>query len=722
MAAVKRSAVVVLLLAAASAEPLKSLGDTLTDEAIGLAGQGRMQEALERFFDAREAEPQDSRRWQNVGVTLMRMGHLEDARVLEAPRLAPGDAACVANLGATAALRNQLARHGGLAQIRGFLADDVAATLAGEMAASEPWSPVQGFSRFYQFHFLMLDSNADNYWKANATVLHAMHGLFNSRHLKAWAAELLSAPPDYFDASTTCHGTYYRPGDYTMSHSDGTNARKLSYVLHLTTDWDPKFGGDLVFLDPMYHIHPAFNAMSLFVTSDSTWHFVSPVAPQTPARFKRLAYSGWFNSNRPHLDDRGFEPKIEEGRPGPPRGEGPVVDGGRVLSFEAHNALADARWSHMRENGEAEAVGNETATAVAAAVAAAGAVAATTIGDPLLDGAALTAAGAGSADVGAALTAAGAGSAAGVVASFAAATTTAADVVTGATAAAPALAEATAPALADGVASAAATAARRPARDRRGREPDRDAAAPVAAEVATESAPAISEAATVAASAAAVAAAGTLDSVVVAGADTLKTGGAETVTKVAKGVSASGGAETATKVAKGFAASGGAETATKVAKSVAASGGAETVSRVVKGVAASGVADSSAVKVGAGVEALSGGAGADALAKVGAGVEALSESGTMVLSKLAPLAEPALGAAEGAGLAAGLAAAVVGTAEVLKQNPAPVIATGALLGLARWAATELTGEVTTADDPLKKGEKTRVLKMLAIDAKPEKKG
>ena len=61
------------------------------------------------------------------------------------------------------------------------------------------------------------------------------------------------------------------------------------------------------------------------------------------------------------------------------------------------------------------------------------------------------------------------------------------------------------------------------------------------------------------------------------------------------------------------------------------------------------------------------------------------------------------------------------TAEVLKQNPAPVIATGALLGLARWAATELTGEVTTADDPLKKGEKTRVLKMLAIDAKPEKK-
>ncbi|KAH8078186.1 hypothetical protein JL720_9864 [Aureococcus anophagefferens] len=294
---------------------------------------------------------------------------------------------------------------------------------------------------------------------------------------------------------------------------------------------------------------------------------------------------------------------------------------------------------------------------------------------------ALTAAGAGSADVGAALTAAALVRRPTPRASFAAATTTAADVVTGATAAAPALAEATAPALADGVASAAATAAAAPAAVIVEGASQTVTAAPVAAEVATESAPAISEAATVAASAAAVAAAGTLDSVapatqaagraarpaggaldnsgaagvagrvagsgpgaspkvVVAGADTLKTGGAETVTKVAK-ASPVRGAETATKVAKGFAASGGAETATKVAKSVAASGGAETV--------------------GAGVEALSGGAGADALAKVGAGVEALSESGTMVLSKLAPLAEPALGAAARA--AAGLAAAVVGTAE-----------------------------------------------------------
>ena len=101
----------------------------------------------------------------------------------------------------------------------------------------------------------------------------------------------------------------------------------------------------------MYHIHPAFNAMSLFVTSDSTWHFVSPVAPQTPARFKRLAYSGWFNSNRPHLDDRAdLNRRSKKDDQDLREAKGLVVDGGRVLSFEEHyNALSPTlRWSHMR--------------------------------------------------------------------------------------------------------------------------------------------------------------------------------------------------------------------------------------------------------------------------------------------------------------------------------------------------------------------------------------
>ena len=154
---------------------------------------------------------------------------------------------------------------------------------------------------------------------------------------------LLSEPADYFDAATTCHGTYYRPGDYTMSHSDGTNQRRLSYVLHLTPDWDPKFGGDLVFLDPMYHVHAAYNAMSLFVTSEATWHFVSPVAPQTPGHLKRLAYSGWFNSARPHGPSRTLlNAQSKEDDQDLRRAKALVIDGsGRLLPFEEHyDALA----------------------------------------------------------------------------------------------------------------------------------------------------------------------------------------------------------------------------------------------------------------------------------------------------------------------------------------------------------------------------------------------
>ena len=70
----------------------------------------------------------------------------------------------------------------------------------------------------------------------------------------------------------------------------------------------------------------------------------------------------------------------------------------------------------------------------------------------------------------------------------------------------------------------------------------------------------------------------------------------------------------------------------------------------------------------------------------------------MLAGKLAPLAEPALGAAEGASLAAGLAAGVVAISDVLQHNWVPVIATGALLGLAKWGGDALTGGDASKDD------------------------
>ena len=88
------------------------------------------------------------------------------------------------------------------------------------------------------------------------------------------------------DAETSCIGTFYRPGDYTMVrrashdprcasgaacalrdvfsfsslrqvHSDNVEgtvnsgkSRRLAFVIHVTREWQQEWGGDLIFFAP----------------------------------------------------------------------------------------------------------------------------------------------------------------------------------------------------------------------------------------------------------------------------------------------------------------------------------------------------------------------------------------------------------------------------------------------------------------------------------------
>jgi hypothetical protein len=88
-----------------------------------------------------------------------------------------------------------------------------------------------------------------------------------------------------------------------MPHTDKAGSskgekekRRVAYILHLTKEWSPKFGGDMIWMNPSYHIHPSFNSMTFFAVSESSWHFVSPVASICPPHVKRLAFSGWWTS------------------------------------------------------------------------------------------------------------------------------------------------------------------------------------------------------------------------------------------------------------------------------------------------------------------------------------------------------------------------------------------------------------------------------------------
>lgn len=92
----------------------------------------------------------------------------------------------------------------------------------------------------------------------------------------------------------------YRPGHVLTAHNDvsaGKN-RLYGYVLNFTREWQPDWGGNLVFYGSDGHIEhgwvPAFNALNLFVVP--TRHAVTQVS--SFAAKDRLSIVGWVRSNQ----------------------------------------------------------------------------------------------------------------------------------------------------------------------------------------------------------------------------------------------------------------------------------------------------------------------------------------------------------------------------------------------------------------------------------------
>lgn len=90
----------------------------------------------------------------------------------------------------------------------------------------------------------------------------------------------------------------YMAGDFLSPHVDSPNGT-LGFVLQLTKDWKPEYGGLLHFMNDKREIVerievPEFNSLTLFYLpkNKGKWHFVSAVSPGTPE--VRLTYTGWF--------------------------------------------------------------------------------------------------------------------------------------------------------------------------------------------------------------------------------------------------------------------------------------------------------------------------------------------------------------------------------------------------------------------------------------------
>jgi SM-20-related protein len=119
-------------------------------------------------------------------------------------------------------------------------------------------------------------------------------------------ARFLSSPPviallrtitgDESIAFAQAQATRYSPGQFLTMHNDREEktGRIAAYVLGLTDDWRPEWGGLLLFHDGRGDIEqglvPRMNALNLFRVPQQ--HSVSLVAPFAPA--PRYSVTGWF--------------------------------------------------------------------------------------------------------------------------------------------------------------------------------------------------------------------------------------------------------------------------------------------------------------------------------------------------------------------------------------------------------------------------------------------
>ena len=90
----------------------------------------------------------------------------------------------------------------------------------------------------------------------------------------------------------------YGPGHFLTAHNDDVAGkhRRAAYVLNLTPEWRPDWGGLLLFHDEKGRVTnglvPAYNVLNIFKVPVA--HSVSAVAPFAPAR--RYSITGWMRT------------------------------------------------------------------------------------------------------------------------------------------------------------------------------------------------------------------------------------------------------------------------------------------------------------------------------------------------------------------------------------------------------------------------------------------
>lgn len=154
-------------------------------------------------------------------------------------------------------------------------------------------------ARGFQFRYDAIRVPDDDTERARSgTVLDGFARFMSTAETLAFLEEVTQRSGIVF---ADAQATRYLPGDFLTRHDDNVagKSRSLAYVLALSPEWLPEWGGLLLFngveSGVVETIVPRFNALSLFAVPQP--HSVSFVAPYAPE--PRLAVTGWLRTVRP---------------------------------------------------------------------------------------------------------------------------------------------------------------------------------------------------------------------------------------------------------------------------------------------------------------------------------------------------------------------------------------------------------------------------------------
>jgi Rps23 Pro-64 3,4-dihydroxylase Tpa1-like proline 4-hydroxylase len=87
-------------------------------------------------------------------------------------------------------------------------------------------------------------------------------------------------------------------GDFLRPHNDKGRNRRLAFVLYLSADWEPRFGGALHIIHrdgAETVIEAEYNSLMIFDVTAHKHHFIAPITPAAGER-ARLSIGGWVHN------------------------------------------------------------------------------------------------------------------------------------------------------------------------------------------------------------------------------------------------------------------------------------------------------------------------------------------------------------------------------------------------------------------------------------------